>query len=68
MKDLTQKQKDDLVLTSYMIGCTLNGQPAKVIGRLMQFPMVVERDGPLAVEYSWQAVARVMAKDRAFRA
>ena len=41
--------------------CTLNGKPAKIVGWKLDFPVVAELDGPLAVEYSWATVDNVMS-------
>ena len=42
-------------------GCTLNGHPAKVCGRLNRTAMVSPLDmRQEAVEFSWRAVALVM--------
>jgi len=68
MKIITQKEKDDLVLLSHIYGATLNGRPAKIVGRLNHFASVVQGPDGLRVEYSWNAVARIMTKDRAFKA
>lgn len=51
--------------------CTLNGAPAYVTGtsgcsELAPFAQIVRRDG-LRAEWSWAAVARVMAAGGAFR-
>lgn len=40
--------------------CYLDGKPAVIKGRLNQFATVATRDGTAAVEFSWQAVNRVM--------
>jgi len=36
---ISQKEKDDLVLLSYVRGCTLDGEVAHVVGRLLDFAM-----------------------------
>ena len=68
MGELTQKEKDDLVLLSHVKGATLDGQPATVMGRLNRFATVGQINGNLTVKYSWQAVKRRMNKDRVFTA
>ena len=40
--------------------CTLNGKPARIVGRKVTYPKVVEINGQLTVEFSWQAVKRIM--------
>ena len=50
--------------------CTINGEPARITGRLEAFATVatLDPDGP-AVPYSWHTVARVMSEHRgAFKA
>ena len=42
--------------------CTLNGKPAKITGRLNEFATVGALQGWMASEFSWEAVARIMAK------
>lgn len=66
MKEMAQKMKDDLILLSAIKHTTLNGKPAFIKGRLSAHPLVAEIDGPLKAEFSWPAVKRTMAKDRAF--
>ena len=46
--------------------CWLDGQPAKIVGWKRDFPMVAQLDGPLAVEYAWATVNRIMDRDRRF--
>jgi len=40
--------------------CTLEGEPAKITGRFNQFATVGQIDGPLAVEFRWDTIRRVM--------
>lgn len=47
--------------------CFLDDKPAKVIGWKNDFPTVAELSGPLALEWSWDTVNRIMAKDRRFK-
>jgi hypothetical protein len=63
---ISQKEKDDLVLLSYVKGCSLDDKPAKVVGRLNRFPIVAQIDGPLEAEFSWGAVKRTLDKDGKF--
>lgn len=39
---------------------TLNGKPARIVGRKITYPKIAEIDGPLSVEFSWQAIKRIM--------
>ena len=41
---------------------SLNDKPARIVGRKITFPKVCEIDGPLSVEFSWQAVKRIMTQ------
>jgi hypothetical protein len=63
---MDQKEKDDLVLLSYIKGCTLDDKPAKIVGRLRRFPIVAQIDEPLEAEFSWEAVKRILDKDGKF--
>jgi len=47
---------------------TLNGKPAKIIGKKEKFPQVVELHGPLAVTFSWETIQRVIANGGHFKA
>ena len=55
----SNKEKEKWVNASV----TLNGKPAKIVGKKITFPKVVEINGPLSVEFSWQAVKRIMTKN-----
>ena len=46
--------------------CTLNGQPAKIVGCLNQFATVITQDGRSSAEFSWYAVGVVMSGDQKF--
>lgn len=49
--------------------CTLDGEPARIVGRLLPFAIVrTIRDGGPAFEYAWETVARVMENGGNFRA
>jgi len=65
-KQLNQKEKDDLVLSSHIKGCTLDGKPALIGGRLNKFATVGHIDGLLAVEWSWETAQRIMNNDQKF--
>jgi hypothetical protein len=57
---LHQRTKERLVATT---GVTLDGRPARIVGVLLDFPTVIAvGDPPLAVEFSWVTVARIVAK------
>lgn len=48
--------------------CTLNGKPARVIGRLNDFATIAALDVSVDAEFAWETVARVMEeKGGAFR-
>lgn len=47
--------------------CWLDGQPAKVVGWMLDFPSVVQLNGPLSLQWSWAAVNRIMSGDRHFK-
>jgi len=64
---MKQEMKDDLVLLSNIEGCSLDGKPAKVCGRLNRFATVAQIDGPLALEWAWETVKRIMDTHRRFK-
>jgi hypothetical protein len=66
IQSISQKMKDDMVLFGYVNGVFLDGKPAGIYGRLNRFATVAEIDGPLAVEFSWQAVKRIVDNDQKF--
>ena len=47
--------------------CTLDGAPASILGRMNRFATIASLNSALRAEYAWETVARVMAKDGAFR-
>ena len=47
--------------------CTLDGRPARVLGRLQRFATVATIPGGAAVEFSWAAVGRIMGKGGGFK-
>lgn len=46
---------------------TLDGDPARIIGTRKEFATVINRTTGLGAEWSWEAVARVCARDGAFK-
>ena len=52
-------------IANYWAGepCTLDGVPAKVIGRLNKFATIATYDTNSACEFSWFAVKRVMENE-----
>jgi hypothetical protein len=68
---ITQAEKDELV--GKMVRVVVNGyrQFGEVKGRLLDFPVVVNRyhDAPsFRIEFTWEAVARAVADDRTLEA
>lgn len=47
--------------------CTLNGEPAKIVGWSCDFPTIAQINGPVSHQWSWAAVNRIMERDRKFR-
>ena len=66
MERITQKMKDEIMETAKIRGCTLDGKPAKVIGRRLDFAVVAMIDRLHGVEYSWPAVKRILDNDGKF--
>jgi len=68
-KENTQKTREHAMNTTQKTSaekyageiCTLDGEPARIVGRLLPFATVrTIRDGGPAFEYAWETVARVM--------
>ena len=59
---ITQKDKDDLAGRL----CTIDGKPATISGRLLEFAVVGSFDRTTKAEFSWEAVKRIMAKNGKF--
>ena len=61
-KQLNQTEKDALV----GIDCILDGEMARIYGRLNKFATVAQIDGPLALEWSWETVKKIIDNDGKF--
>ena len=46
---------------------TLDGKMARIVGRKLTHPHIIEIRGPGNVEFSWQAVKRIMEKGGHFK-
>lgn len=49
------------------VPCTLDGKPAEIMGRRNDFATVAQIPQGVAVEFSWQAVARIMQGSKEFK-
>jgi hypothetical protein len=56
-KDITQSMRDELVSIRQV---TIDGKPAAIGGRLLDFPYVTSLDMSISVEFSWVAVWRIV--------
>jgi len=65
-KELKQTEKDKLVELSSKGKCFLNGEPAKIYGGRLAFPIVAQIDGQLRTEFSWTAAQKIMNNDGKF--
>jgi len=62
------KTHDSIFEQAQATPLTLDGLPARLRGRLAPFAIVCRADGKGGdVEYSWDAVARIIANGGAFR-
>jgi hypothetical protein len=61
-RTLNQTEKNALVGAK----CFLNEKPAYIYGRLNQFATIAQAGGPLAVEWAWETVKRVMDNNQEF--
>lgn len=51
-----------------MTNATLNGKPARITGRLLDYAVIGQIDNPdIKVEFSWDAVRRIMERDGRFK-
>ena len=64
MKYISTDERYDLIDARV----TLNGKPAKISGARMQYAMVATLDGSMEFEWSWEAVARIVAAGGKFKA
>jgi len=55
---ITQAEKDRIFNMSKTINITINGEPARVYGRLHDFPTI--SSGLYAAQFSWPCVERVL--------
>ena len=60
---MTQAEKNKLTDTPVL----LNGRPARIIGRLLPYPRVVDMRSDIEAEFSWDAVARTVAAGGRFK-
>jgi hypothetical protein len=56
-KDITQSMRDELVSIRQV---TIDGKPAAICGRLLDFPYITSLDMSISVEFSWVAVWRIV--------
>jgi hypothetical protein len=63
METVTQEFKDNAM----DIMVTLDGHPAAIRGRKLEYAIVGALDTPLSVEFAWATVKRVVDKDGKFR-
>ena len=55
----TQAQKDEIMLNNLFVNISLNGEPAKIYGRKLDFPFIAQVQGNLKAEFSWAAIERI---------
>lgn len=60
---ITQEEKDKLI----SIPVYLDGKPAKITGRLLDFPVVRILYTTTSVEFAWETVKRIVEFDRQFK-
>ena len=61
-KELSQTEKHELV----GIDCILDGEMARIYGRLNKVATVTQVDGPLALEWSWETAKKIIDNDGKF--
>lgn len=64
-----ETRREDVLVADYFTAseCTLDGERAKVTGRFKRHAMIVSLESSKAAEFSWSAVARIMANGRLFK-
>ena len=67
MDIITQKERDNLLVLSEIKGCYLDGERARIKGRLDPYAKICQMDGLLEVEFSWNAAKRIMNSSRCFK-
>jgi len=58
---MTQLQKDIIFENSRFVNMTINGEPAVLCGRLLDFPVVRSLDGVYHAAFAWKTVERILA-------
>lgn len=61
---MEQNEKDMIFYKAQQMQITLDGIPAKLIGRLLIFPIITNDISD--VTYSWQAIDRILNKGGIF--
>jgi hypothetical protein len=64
---VTEKQRKAIADRFSGRACLLDGETAKIEGRLNNFATVARLDNKGSVEFSWNAVERIMTSTMAFR-
>ena len=60
---MTYAEKQELFdMANLFVNMTLNGEPAKIIGRKLSFPIVARIHDSLQAEYTWEAVKHIVSK------
>ena len=59
MQKITQDEKDEIMLNNTFVNITLNGEPARIYGRKLDFPFIAQVQGNLKAEFSWAAIERI---------
>lgn len=60
------EDKRESVKLSRRVNTTLDGEPAVVCGASNRWATVAQINGPLELEFSWEAVKRILDKDGKF--
>jgi len=59
MQKITQDEKDEIMLNNTFVNITLNGEPAKIYGRKLDFPVIAQIQGKLKSVFSWDSIKRI---------
>lgn len=62
MKPLTNAERTALMEQFEINHGTINGRPACIVGRLLDFPRVVALDNSVNVEWSWHGLLSLMSR------
>lgn len=59
---LTHNEKQELFdMANLFVNMTLNGEPARLYGRKLEFPIIAQTQGNLKAGFAWPTIKRIVA-------